>query len=505
MAAYWQTCNMLVVAFKERDFELAKKLCDDGANINTDAGIILLDAINNSDLVMIERILECGANIYKCHLLAAYKIRNIEIIKYLYYEYRCSSTKDNMIKILIEHRDLDTIKILLSSSTDLEKNTALVTACKYDDIHIIRYLCEQGADVNYKQGLPIMSAISWQNSKIFKCLHEYGADLFINDRLLDTAFDQECYKIIKYLGKNGFDINIDYRALFLGVKLNKLDFVKYLVENNANIFLRSEYTGRNVLEFACVHGNLDIVKYLCEYNANVNDNGDKAVNHAARKGYINIVTYLVDLGANISGHNNKSVFEACLERRIDMVKYLIENGANVYLSSDDIMAIIISGDCEIVKYLHQMNLLNCMTDDNILKYALLHRKWQIAKYIATNGADCRSCIGVNEILNIIKYADNTFFQYLYENGICDCISTDDLLKYVIKNNMLRIVKYLIEVNDEINKDIQLCRACKYGSLDIVKYLCENGADVNAYNGKPIKSSISLHVIKYLIERAAINN
>ncbi len=74
-----------------------------------------------------------------------------------------------------------------------------------------------------------------------------------------------------------------------------------------------------------------------------------------------------------------------------------------------------------------------------------------------------------------------------------------------KNHRNETIKYYQSGRGEIEMNIIMTRACRYGHLKIVKYLFENGANVKAYYNKAIICASDggyLDLVKYLVEKGA---
>jgi ankyrin repeat protein len=102
--------------------------------------------------------------------------------------------------------------------------------------------------------------------------------------------------IVKYLVENGADVNAknDAResALLLTCREGHLDIIRYLVENGADINYSTGLKygeGVTPLTFACVYGHLSVVEYLVENGANVDE---KIVNLAKNYKHIAIINFL---------------------------------------------------------------------------------------------------------------------------------------------------------------------------------------------------------------------
>ncbi|KAL6589059.1 ankyrin repeat-containing domain protein, partial [Neocallimastix sp. 'constans'] len=92
--------------------------------------------------------------------------------------------------------------------------TPLCIACEKRNEKIIKYLVEQGTDVNKgnnRAETPLHDACNNENEDLIKYLVEHGADINkenINDEIpLFIACERGIEKIIKYLVEHGADIN----------------------------------------------------------------------------------------------------------------------------------------------------------------------------------------------------------------------------------------------------------------------------------------------------------
>ena len=145
-------------------------------------------------------------------------------------------------------------------------------------------------------------------------------------------------EIIKYLVEQGANVNEKdghgNTALHFAANDGSWEIVKYLVEHGANVN-EKDGDGNTGLYKAAFSGSLEIVKYLVEYEVNVNEKnvvGDSALLVTARHGWLKIVKYLVEHRADINckSMKDKTALHYAVEfGSLEMVEYLVENGANV--------------------------------------------------------------------------------------------------------------------------------------------------------------------------------
>jgi len=118
-----------------------------------------------------------------------------------------------------------------------------------------------------------------------------------NDFSLQLACRQGHLHTVKYLVENGADINVENTtSLQYASEQGHLDIVKYLIEKEADIHA----AGNLSLLLAADQGHLDIMKYLIENGADINANNGYPLRWAAANGHMEMVKFLVEKGADIS-------------------------------------------------------------------------------------------------------------------------------------------------------------------------------------------------------------
>ena len=88
------------------------------------------------------------------------------------------------------------------------------------------------------------------------------------------------------------------------------------------------------LQLESCRGNLDNVKILVkEIGVHANDN--IALKCASRYNRLEIVKFLVKNGADIHAQNDYALSTAIYHGYLEIVKFLVKNGANIHVNSDD--------------------------------------------------------------------------------------------------------------------------------------------------------------------------
>ena len=136
---------------------------------------------------------------------------------------------------------------------------------------MVKTALTNGADINYNgnQTTPLVTAINSKNLEMLKYLVDNGAD--VNMKFYWRAYEQ--HKMIPIL------CAIDKRDLKV---------VKYLVEKGADINATYEGNGNTTLMFAIINDTIPIFQLLLQQNADVNqgdNNGYTPLMKVAEKSY----------------------------------------------------------------------------------------------------------------------------------------------------------------------------------------------------------------------------
>lgn len=146
--------------------------------------------------------------------------------------------------------------------------------------------------------------------------------------------------IVKWLVELGADINwrnirTCRTPLFGACKLGNKSIVEYLLEHNAVVNVK-DYKNEIPLFGACKNGHEEIVKLLIEHGVDVNKEnnfGETPLFAACENGHEKIVKLLIEHGADLNKENNFRETPLQVARRNDnenIAKYLIKRGAKEY-------------------------------------------------------------------------------------------------------------------------------------------------------------------------------
>jgi ankyrin repeat protein len=189
-------------------------------------------------------------------------------------------------------------------------NSALLTAIEFQKETLVRFLVENGADVNARGGYyrnPLQAAAT-KNVEIVRYLVENGADVnaqggYYGNPLQAAATTN--VKIVRYLVENGADVNAQggkYGNPLQATATTNVKIVRHLAENGADVNAQAGFFG-NPLQAASCWGHDIIVRFLVENGADLNAQGGEYgsdLSAAEGQGKISTVRFLLENGATRS-------------------------------------------------------------------------------------------------------------------------------------------------------------------------------------------------------------
>ena len=196
-------------------------------------------------------------------------------------------TPDLRLADALEHRDVETARSLLKQHVDVntpqpDGATALHWATHWDDLDMVDLLIRAGANVNAVNELgvpPLSLACTNRNAAMTERLLGAGAHpdaaLLTGETVLMTAARTGSVDVVKALLAHGAPVNATERlrgqtALMWAVAESHPDVVDILIKNGADVHARS-VRGSTPLLFAARAGDLASARSLIAAGADVNE------------------------------------------------------------------------------------------------------------------------------------------------------------------------------------------------------------------------------------------
>ena len=268
--------DLLVLAAKSGDLEEVKKYIYYGADIYYDNNDALCYATQKGHAEIVKFLLEQDAK----------KVYVYDDKIQIFHE-ACEHGHLEIIKMLIEY---DGIDIYINNN---DKDYALAVACRGGHSEIAKILVKCGANIHYKNDMPLRDAVKISNIELVEFLLEHGAKANANNsEALWLAAKQGEVGIMEMLIEHGAQINANNgMALKMAVKEGEYESVKCLIEHGADMVETD-----NHLFTAISFGYLDIVKLLLKKGAATlhAKSFDNALRNAILSENMELVDFLID-------------------------------------------------------------------------------------------------------------------------------------------------------------------------------------------------------------------
>lgn len=355
-----KTSVLMQVVSEKNNLEVVKLLIEKGADIyakDSKGRNVLFISVLNNNIEVVKLLIEKGADINAID----YNGQKNE------YYYNLKNNNFEILKLFIQKKG-NVNAILLDAVGNI------------DNLGIVKYLIDKGADVNYlrqnawgREATVLMEAVSVSNNLgIVKYLIDKGADLNSKDSSGKTV-------------------------LFYEVQFNieeKLDDIKYLIEKGANVNAIDSSGYSVIMNIESHNFSLEIFEYLISKGADVKYKSKKGV--TVLMAFINKKKFLRDRVNIVPSYNLKCVLipeeKYLYEATLSATKLLIDKGLDINAKDFEGKTALMYADnensIEKVEALYELGA-NLNAQDNLGKSVLMHliKDIEIVKYLINAGAD----------------------------------------------------------------------------------------------------------------------
>jgi len=395
----------------------------------------------------------------------------------------------------------------------------------HNALPMLKLLHKHGADVNAtdKEGdTPLYYAARRSINLVRFLVEECKADIHAQDEFGRTVAIAACSKeacdplrVVRYAHNKGVKLVENYgrTALHGAAQAGLIDVAQFLLEEAGIDPNVASHYGYSPAHYACLPsaaGSVDMLKLLAQKGADLNarsQNGSTPAHVAAEGGWLEILKYLIierRIDNTIRDNSEQTLLlRACGKHGSrDTVEWLLEHGARIderdKRFGTAVHCAAYGGNIDILTFLVETKGARIKVR-NLVDWTPLH-------------SACRSSSAGS--LAVVKFLCG---KGLSVNDVDKEKSTP--LHHAAESSFADIVQFLVENKAKVNhrslEDFTpLHNACSNkaaGSAEVIKILCENGADVTAKTRKYEHTALCFaavfgHVdaVRYLIEHPKIN-
>ncbi|XP_072160519.1 uncharacterized protein [Bemisia tabaci] len=406
------------------------------------------------------------------------------------------SISDSPLFAAVESNDISSLSTIMQNKI---VNVSELHSCGKTSLHIA---VEKGSIELTKKLIEV-------NSNINALTPDEKTPLFI------AAEDGNVALVKQLLKQPNLDVNMLHHGktpLHIACEKGHTDIVKVLLaDNRCSHYINTYFNGKAPIHIASQYGQTEILSNLLEEEPDVNavdDNGCTSLWIAIENNQEECVQILLkDERVDVkTRHFNQTPLERALkEKNTNISKLIIDRVGDIEITDEGglnpLHRAVDEGRLDVVDYLIKKGAdIQCKTKNGKtpLHIAAIHGHTEIAELLVENGADI--------------HARSENYHYATP------------LQYAIECKKLEVAKILISVGSDVNAYDPLVHFARgrggtllhYAARDtddtLIRFLVENGADVNAteYDGRTplcllVKHHGSFAVMRYLIEKGATLN
>ena len=352
---------------------------------------------------------------------------------------------------------------------NLNGNTALMSACFFNELEMAALLMERGADVNLKNnaGKTALFEAAEHSLELVKRLVARGADIHVKD-------------------ESG------YTALTNAVRRNQLGVVKFMVSQGASL-QDLQGPGLNLLWVATGHGATDVVSYLIAQGLDPNLPNEYGETLLMRSFLLNF--HFVNLNSGILDEAEYTERQTIvLQSVLEIAQLLIAKGADVNAKTQDgrtvLMAAVEGGSLEGVRLLIDNGARPEIETENgytFLMAAAKSRSLALMEYFIAQGIPVNAQTthtGQTALSMAIQNHDFAMVKGLIAHGASPYYVTlvgHNALMEAALTGRLDIVEFLVHWEQSqtpvtqqkgLSNETPIGLAARVGALEVVQFLFE---------------------------------
>ncbi|BCS82549.1 putative ankyrin repeat protein [Cotonvirus japonicus] len=259
------------------------------------------------------------------------------LLKHKYNINICNQILTEQLNTAVLRRDLDKVKYLVENGADInfDRGLAIKNASSNGFLSIVQYLVKNGANIHADNDCAVRHALTNEHLDLAKYLVSVGANIHaVDNYALRWASRRGHFKIVQYIVENGAIYYVANNSLcsfdnpiYNANQKCHTKIVKYLNKNVSVKKYKTNYQDYNLMKLACRRDDINQLKLLVEKGIDIHYEDDYALRHAAREGSLEMVQYLIDNGAYVHARNEYALKWTKKRHYQNISEYLIKNGA----------------------------------------------------------------------------------------------------------------------------------------------------------------------------------
>jgi len=227
------------------------------------------------------------------------------------------------------------------------------------------------------------------------------------------------------------------------IELGILKGVKLAIKNGADV----HYGNDLMLVKSCDFGHYDLVKYILSIG--LNRWVDSGLRYSCQKNRIDIVKLLLDNGADIHTENEYCLKIAVEYYYFDLTKYLLKRGANIHATNDWCIKRVNSGKSGYTKFKNLFNKILSTNEGirHLLVGPTNEEVWQSFGYDRTFDTPDKFMVFISDnLVEDNKYLNSVYWRYKPTNEIYFEYQYTGGIFYYNQNKILNIFRNIFNIS-----------------------------------------------------------